>query len=937
MIGQKTAVAEYIHRMKYRLEGESFEECCARVAGALKDSPEHFRDFVEILYDQRFLPGGRIQSAMGSPRGTTAYNCFVSGIVEDSMSVIMDRAKEAAETMRRGGGIGYDFSRLRPRGDLIMSLDSRASGPVSYMGIFDAICQTIASAGHRRGAQMAVLRIDHPDVEIFLRAKQNSDKLTGFNISLGVTDDFMKAVLGGEKRFPLKFEGRVYKYIDPRALWDQVMRSTWDWAEPGVLFLDTINRENNLHYCETLEASNPCITADSWVQTTDGPRQVADLVGRPFEALVDGAAHASGPEGFFPTGRKTVLRLTTREGFALRLTADHKVRTLGSLSRSCIKRGWTPAGELAPGDLVVLHDHRSATEWPGLYTESEGYLLGLLVGDGTLKSDKAVLSAWPGWLAVNGGVERPGVEGVMAAALAAARGLPHRADFAGWIEVPGRGEYRLALAALRRLAVEVGMTQGDKCIAPAIESASSDCQRGFLRGLFDADGSVLGNQDKGVSIRLTQNDTIRLAAVQRMLLRFGIVARVYRDRRPTGMMRLPDGRGSHRDYPCKAVHELVIANENIGRYADLIGFSDTAKQTRLAVALAGYRRALNRERFVATVDEVTPDGDADVFDVSIPGINAFDANGIYVHNCAEQPLPPYGACLLGSFNLVKYVNDGAFDGDRFAADISPVVRAMDNVVDRTHYPLKQQQGEAINKRRMGLGITGLANAAEMLGMPYGSREFIHFEELVSVILRNRAYTASISLADEKGAFPAMVGHVEEYLESGHMQRMPETIRSDIRNRGIRNSHLTSIAPTGTISLTADNVSSGIEPPYQLETNRIIQTFDGPETHTVKDYAWALGVKGRTANEISAQDHLSVLTTAQKFVDSAISKTCNVGPDVSFDEFSKLYTDAWLGGAKGLTTFRANGKRFGIFSPVEKEPEAKACYIDPETGDRTCDS
>jgi ribonucleoside-diphosphate reductase alpha chain len=229
--GPKTPLAREIHATKYRQKGEDFRDYGIRVAGHLSDGPEHFLALKDILLDQRFLPGGRVQSAAGALKHVTAYNCFVSGTIEDSMASIMQRATEAAETMRLGGGIGYDFSNIRPRGARIKSLDSQASGPVSFMGIYDAICQTISSSGHRRGAQMAVLRVDHPDILEFIRAKRNSDKLTGFNISVGVTDAFMEALEKGEQ-FPLVFEGKIYEWIDPVDLWDEIMRTNWDWAEP---------------------------------------------------------------------------------------------------------------------------------------------------------------------------------------------------------------------------------------------------------------------------------------------------------------------------------------------------------------------------------------------------------------------------------------------------------------------------------------------------------------------------------------------------------------------------------------------------------------------------------------------------------------------------------------------------------------------------------
>jgi len=255
--GMSLPISIEIDKQKYRQTGEDFYSKIIRIADSLKDSPEHFEAFKDTMRTMRFLPAGRVQNAMGAARQTTAYNCFVSGVIEDSMDSIMQAATDAAETMRRGGGIGYDFSRLRPRGDRIKSLESLASGAVSFMKIFDAVCQTIASSGHRRGAQMGVLRIDHPDIEQFITAKHDSTSLTGFNISVGVTDEFMRCLATGTP-FPLQYNGTVYREVDPVALWDMIMRSTWDWAEPGVLFIDTINKMNNLWYCETIEATNPC-------------------------------------------------------------------------------------------------------------------------------------------------------------------------------------------------------------------------------------------------------------------------------------------------------------------------------------------------------------------------------------------------------------------------------------------------------------------------------------------------------------------------------------------------------------------------------------------------------------------------------------------------------------------------------------------------------
>ncbi|MBM3566742.1 MAG: ribonucleoside reductase, partial [Alphaproteobacteria bacterium] len=687
----------------------------------------------------------------------TLFNCFVMGQIPDDMSGIFEHLKEAALTMQQGGGIGYDFSTLRPKGAPVKGVGADASGPLTFMDVWDAMCRTIMSAGSRRGAMMGVMRCDHPDIEDFIEAKRQPGRLRMFNLSVLVTDAFMRAVKE-DAAWELTFGGTVFRSLRARELWDRIMRATYAYAEPGVIFIDRINRMNNLAYCETIHATNPCVTADAWVQTAEGPRQVAELIGRPFAAIVDGGAHESEERGFFSTGVKSTLRLATREGHSLRLTAEHPVRRIAAATRYRREAEWVKAGDLAPGDKVVLNDHRSLPGWPGFGGEGEGYLIGLLVGDGTLKADAAVLSVWQQPLAANGETAVVGAEGIMTAAMEAARALPRRADFAGWYEVAGRGEYRLKLAAVRDLAFSLGMEPGDKKITPAIERASSDFYRGFLRGFFDTDGSVQGTQAKGVSIRLAQSDLARLEAAQRMLLRLGIVSTIYRQRRPAGTSRLPDGRGGARDYPIRAQHELVISGENTLRFAERVGFADMVKGARLKGTLSAFKRALNRERFVATVDSVAPDGTEEVFDVQIPGVNAFDANGLMVHNCGEQPLPPYGACLLGSINLARLVHrpftpDAHLDTAALDKLVRTAIRFLDDVIDVSAFPLPQQEHEAKAKRRIGLGLTGLADALIMCRARYGGREAVRLTESWMKTIQRAAYLASAELAAEKGPFP----------------------------------------------------------------------------------------------------------------------------------------------------------------------------------------
>lgn len=308
--------------------------------------------------------------------------------------------------------------------------------------------------------------------------------------------------------------------------------------------------------------------------------------------------------------------------------------------------------------------------------------------------------------------------------------------------------------------------------------------------------------------------------------------------------------------------------------------------------------------------------------------------------CGEQPLPPFGACLLGSFNLPRYISRTSlfgfeFDWDLFRADIPHAVRAMDNVVDRALYPMIEQKIEALSKRRMGLGITGLANAAEALGFPYGSPEFLEFELAVLEELRDAAYMASVDLAREKGPFPKFDRDL--FLAGEFAKTLPEHVRAAIYKHGIRNSHLTSIAPTGTISFCADYVSSGIEPVFEYEGRRKVIMPEGEEIVDVSDYGFReFGVKGKLASEVTAQEHIDVLAAASALVDSAVSKTCNVDGSMQWESFKGLYEQAWARDCKGATTFNKDGKRAGILLGKEDKDEPEAvCFIDPSTGRREC--
>jgi len=871
--GPTLEISEQTHATKYRGEGEAFPEGCARFSHVLADTGEHFKSLYEILLNMRFMGGGRTQAAIGSLRYVTAFNCFVSGTILDSMSDIMDKAAEAAQTMRLGGGIGYGFGGLRPRGDRIVSLGSKSSGPISFMEIYNAVCNTISSAGHRRGAQMGVLPVSHPDIEEFIRAKQNETELRQFNLSIGITDSFMEAVMN-KTQFNLEFEVQVYNTIPADNLWNEIMRSTWDWAEPGVLFMDRINEWNNLHYCETIEATNPCVRGDTLILTKKGYKPIEYFHG--VRVPVWNGEEWSTVTPTITGSNERMLTVTFSEGSSLDCTHYHKFYLEDN---SCVE-----AKGLKAGDKLLKHS------WPvieGLKKEGlkDAYAQGFFSGDGWTKGTNK------NYIGLYG--EKKNLVGLFS---------PLSCN-----EYQIVGGYEGTDTSQTKLYLYFGANGGDKKFIPGV-TYDTVSRANWLAGLIDSDGCAVYSEG-GISVQVSSKDRGFLLGVKQMINTLGATAS------------LSDMKDCWR-LSISAWNVSLLQQQGLPTYR---------------VDLSENNPSRDGSRFVKVVDVIEAEPAELVYCFTEDKRHMGIFGGVLTGQCGEQPLPPYGACLLGSFNLVKYVDPEKkfFDYEQLKKDIPIVVRAMDNIHDVSEFPLEAQRQESINKRRMGLGVTGVANAGEIQGFPYASPEFMVWFEQVLEVIRDGCYDASIDLAKEKGAFPLF--DAVEYGKGKFIKTLPQRIQRRIRKHGIRNSHLLSVAPTGTISLCADNVSSGIEPVFALTTNRTIQTFDGPTNVVVEDYAFReYGVRGKTTEECTAEDHLSMLALTQKYVDSSVSKTINVDPNIEWEDFKNIYIEAYKRGCKGATTFNAGGKRFGILNAVKEEKsEAKACYIDPETGQKEC--
>ncbi len=963
-------------REKYaKGEERTADEIRRRVARALAAAEE---PTLRAQWEQRFfdamtagfIPGGRVNSAAGTDLSATLINCFVQPVgdaisgIRDGVPSIYLALNQAAETMRRGGGVGYDFSHIRPRGALVHGTHSRASGPLSYMRVFDKSCETLESAGARRGAQMGILRCDHPDIEEFIHAKRDGS-LSNFNMSVAVTDAFLRAV-EDDARFDLWHAAEpfdreaahqrpdgswVYRSVRARELFDQIMHSTYDHAEPGVIFIDRVNEDNNLSYCETIAATNPCVTADTRLHTQHGMVAIGALhaSGTPLTVTADRRALETGETGVetrpanpaFQTSRAAdVYQVETEDGYEIRATAWHPFFTT---------HGKVDLQSLRVGDELLVQSGKGQFGSEG--SQALGTLIGLIAGDGHFTNrgkgqTAAVVNFWGDDRTL--ATEAAAIVNtlILQSAVPGER-VPRTVSV---VAVPDRRHVFIRSVVLARHLRHFGFSAETKLRVPeVIWSGTEACVRGYLQGLFQTDGTVnISAGSQSCSIRLASSRTALLKDVQVLLANFGIFCRI-RKRRDASERVLPDGRGGHRPYPCQADFELIIDGQSRERFMQEIGFLTNSKEQKYRTWVAD-RQLRKTQRFATKVARITYVGREPVFDTTQADHNTVIFNGLVTGQCGEQPLPPYGCCCLGSINLTRFVRDpftaeAAFDRAAFEDVVRASVRALDNVLDITLWPLAEQQAEARNKRRIGLGFTGLGNALTMLGLRYDGEPARTKAAEIAQCMRDTAYLASVELAREKGAFPAF--DADRYLAPPHFaSRLPPALQAAIRTHGIRNSHLLSIAPTGTISLAfAGNVSGGIEPTFSWTYVRKKRMPDGSrQEYEVEDYAYRLykHLGGDAehlpesfvgALEMAALDHMRMIAAVQPFVDAAVSKTINVPEDYPFEDFRDIYRAAWKAGLKGITTYRPNQVTGEVLSVAKQGLGSAAGSPEPDDANR----
>lgn len=896
-------------------------------------SDERVSAFEEEVYNAMvafdFMPNSPTLMNAGADLGQLSA-CFVLP-VEDSIDGIFDAVKWTAMIHKSGGGTGFAFSRLRPTGDIVKKTGGVASGPVSFMKVFDAATEEIKQGGKRRGANMGILRVDHPDILNFIVAKDMEGILQNFNISVAVTDKFMAALQkGGSYELYNPRSERSGGTLNARAVWDLIVTSAWKTGDPGVVFLDRMNStvSNPVPKLGPIESTNPCVTGDTLISTSAGTFRAELLYnsGKELDVKVDGRFGGGfmRSSSVIMTGIKPVVKVRTKEGFEIRVTRDHKIYSE--------KNGWTEVAQLERGEKIRILDEGGAFGTSG--NVEEGRTLGWLVGDGHINhgiaNKRAVLSFYGNDVELSGMFENY-VNDIVR------QPLNGREYHTGSVHVDSRGMVSIASERLKEYAAQQGLDEIKLRIPERVFSGTKEMQRGFIQALFEADGTVNVSSRSRYSVRLASISEKLLREVQMLLLNFRIYSRIYYNRKPSGKKMMPDAERKPKEYAVQAYHDLVITRGSLVRFAEEVGFLSDMKNSKLMSTLGAYTRGPYEEDWTATISSVEEDGTAAVYDLTEPVTHSFVANGIVVHNCGEQPLYPFDSCNLGSINLAKMLKT---DDERYEIDWEKLraitrmgVRFLDNVIDANKYPIPQIDKMTKSIRRIGLGIMGWADMLIKLGIRYDSNEALLLAEKVMKFIETEGRKMSQELAEEKGAFPEFENSVWKKFGS----------------KPLRNSTVTTIAPTGTISIIAGGTSSGIEPLFSVVYMRNVRYSLGSNlievNNTFEEFAMKYGfydeaLMKKLAGKTSVQDveeipeairrlfvtafdinpewHVKMQAAFQKYVDNAVSKTINFPNTATPQDVETAYLMAYKLGCKGITIYRDRSKKMQILTEVDTE-------------------
>jgi ribonucleoside-diphosphate reductase alpha chain len=881
----------------------SVDRIYGRGAGVQSTEEEFYR----MMANLEFLPNSPTLMNAGTELGQLSA-CFVID-VPDSIEGIFNALKTMALIHQSGGGTGFSFSKLRPAGDIVRSTKGVASGPLSFMRIFDIATDVIKQGGKRRGANMGILRVDHPDIVEFITAKEKEGVLTNFNISVGITDEFMRAAMNDEEYDLINPRtGKPEKRLRAKDVFDLIVSMAWRTGDPGLIFLDEINRHNPTPNLGKIESTNPCVTGDTLVATDEGWVRMDELNSHCRIAGMDGEFHKF--DWVKKTGVKEVFRVRTKAGYEVEATGDHKILTSSGT--------WKRVRELSRKDRLILIPNESFGK---LHVDKEiAMMLGWIVGNGcATKNFEDLIFCF-------NTAEKLELLTVFKNYLGKINGMA--------VE-PIRDGSKIRLKCPPKIAKmfgELGVKPSEKTIPTSVFKMDQESIKHFLSALFSSKGSVQGNRQKGVSIRLSSSSLPLLKQVQLLLLQFGIMSRVCENSRGPRRNELLGSKRRPKKYSCKAEHELVISRESMFRFMEKIGFCISSKNLKFDKIKPSK---IYRDNIDLSVEKVERIGMREVYDLHEPVTHSFVANGIVVHNCGEVPLLPYESCNLGSINLSKMVEEGQINWDKLRSVVRSAVHFLDNVIDANKYPLREIEEATKRTRKIGLGVMGFADMLIKLGIPYDSEQAIAKAEEVMKFISDVATEKSVELAEERGPFPAF----EESVWKGRGLK------------GLRNATLTTIAPTGSISIIA-NASSGIEPLFAISYVRNVMGTQLFEVNPLFEEVAKRGgfysrelmikiakrgsVRGMpevpedvqrifaTALDIAPEWHVRMQAAFQKYVHNAVAKTVNLPSHATLEDVRRIFMMAYGLKCKGITVYRYGSKREQVLyvgppSSVEEGP------------------